>query len=119
MRGSLIILVLIVVMVCIYLITTGFITNYRIQKREAYWKSEINSEIPNGTSKEKLIEYLNQRNLNSSWIPGQKVFNENVEQIPDAGIGFPCGSWNIIIYIFLGDDNRTKGNEIHSVGSCI
>jgi hypothetical protein len=119
MKRILIIFVSIIAMIFIYSVITGWITNYRIQKREAYWKLVIDSEIPNGTTKERLIDWLKQRHLNSTWISGQNVFDENVEQISDAGIGFPCGSWDIIIDISLGDNNKTVGRRIHSVGACL
>ncbi len=106
---------------------TRHITNNRIDKRVVYWESLIDSEMPAGSSIKLVKQWGKKRNISASIITGNKfqppeakqIFYSNVESIPDAGIGFPCSSWNIIIEIYFGQDEKYVGRRVHAVGSCI
>ena len=98
---------------------TGQITHNRIQKRVAYWESLIDKEIPTGTRKENVEQWGQQQHLKLEWIPSKNMLDANVEQLPDAGIGFPCSSWNIIVDIYIGNDGSSLRRKVHSIGNCI
>jgi hypothetical protein len=119
MKKILLGIVIIVVCLCIFSGITGHITNSRIQKRIAYWKTLISEEIPIGTTKERMEQWGKQRHLNLTWIPSRNFFDTTVERVPDAGIGFPCSEWNIIIDIQMGNNGTSAKQKVHSVGSCV
>jgi hypothetical protein len=99
---------------------TERITYNRIQKRIAYWESLVDKELPSGSSKERVEQWGRDHHLKFfELIPSKNFFDANVEQIPAVGIGFPCSDWNIIVDIYMGNDAKSIGRKVHTVGSCI
>lgn len=113
--------ILFVIVACLGVLwsITSNITNNRVQKRLTYWRSLLDDELPAGTPKETVERWGRQRNLPLSWISDRNFFNANVEQVPDAGFGFPCAEWNVIIDIYVDAEGKTNKQDVHVVGSCI
>ena len=119
MKGTLIGILAIVILMLAFSEITGRITNSRIHKRVAYWKSLVDKELPPGSAKESVQQWGKDHHLNLIWVSSKNLFDANVEQIPVVGIGFPCDEWNIIIEIYIGNDGKSVRREVYSVGSCI
>lgn len=98
---------------------TGQITHQRIQERKSYWTKLMETEIPIGSTSQEIEEWNKRHDLNMRWVGGRDFYNGNVEQVPDAGIGFPCSQWNVIIDIHVGLDGKSTSQNVHSVGTCI
>ena len=111
--------VAIIIFVSIYLEVTERITDSRIQERIAYWESLIDTEVPSGTRKETVEYWGKQRQLNLNWIPDKNIFRAKVDQIPVAGIRFPCSEWNVIIDIYIGNNGKSLRREVRPFGICL
>jgi hypothetical protein len=93
--------------------------NSRARERAEFWKAEMARDIPPGTTKEKAIQWGKDRKVKFDFLEKQRWLYANVEQVPGSGIGFPCSDWNIILTVSLDPNDRTIGNEVSTVGSCL
>lgn len=93
--------------------------NSHARERADFWRAEMARDIPPGTAKEKAIQWGKGRNVKFDFLEQQRWLYANVEHVPDSGIGFPCSDWNIILKVSLDANDRTIGNEVSTVGSCI
>jgi hypothetical protein len=93
--------------------------NRELQERVTYWKTELTSSVPKGTPKENILQWGHGRQIRFEYLEKQHWLYANVEHQADAGSGFPCSGWNIILVVILDEHGRSIRNEIHPVGACI
>jgi hypothetical protein len=90
-----------------------------VKERVDFWKSELETNIPAGTSKEKAREWGGSRNVKFSYLPSQNWLYSTVEKIPGNGIGFPCDGGQINLIVVLDANNRSVKNEVKVATYCI
>lgn len=93
--------------------------NDALHERVAYWRSALSHGVPNGSSREKAMEWAASRSVKFEYLEKQHWLYANVEQVPEAGIPFPCSQWNIILKVTLDGIGHSVSNEVSTVGSCI
>lgn len=93
--------------------------NAHVKERADYWKSDLDTNIPAGTTSAKAIEWGISKNIKFDYLPSKNWLYSNVERVPDSGIGFPCSEWNIMLKVILDANGYAVKNEVSAVGSCI
>ena len=90
--------------------------NMDIESKVLDWKNLISKEIPEGTSKYVIFDFLERNKLKSQTTSVGKVIVTNLEEIetPNA----ECKSWSIIMVIHMNEQNISEKNRITSSGLC-
>jgi len=93
--------------------------NHTLQDRVAYWRGAISQGVPNGSSREKAMEWAAGHNVKFVYLEQQNWLYANVEQVPESGIPFPCSQWNIILKVAFDATGHSLNNEVSTVGTCL
>jgi hypothetical protein len=94
--------------------------NARLQERIAYWRGSLDRDVPQGTAASTAQAWLQERGVHVELLKQQRWLYANVERVPEPGLfPFPCSQWNIIVKIPLDTQNRTVGNDVSAVGTCL
>lgn len=101
------------------MLTSCTSNNAHVKERVNYWKSELDTNIPAGTTSAKAIKWGISKNVKFDHLSSKNWLYSNVESVLNDGIGFPCSQWNIILTIVLDANSRAVKNEVSTVGSCI
>jgi len=91
----------------------------QLRERVGYWQGALVKGVPNGTSREKVLEWGVAHKVKFDYLEQQHWLYANVEQVKETGIPFPCSAWNIILKVTFDANGRSSNSEVSTVGSCI
>ncbi|WP_445427523.1 hypothetical protein [Alishewanella sp. HL-SH05] len=87
-----------------------------VSERGVYWKSELESRVPIGTSREEALTSLKKIDANAFVNPLSDSISTNLETVKDDG--FACKDWVITANTSF-NSNGVSGHSIASVGRCL
>jgi hypothetical protein len=87
-----------------------------VSERGVYWKSELESRVPIGTSREEALASLKKIDANAFVNPLSDSISANVETVKDDG--FVCKEWVITANTSF-NSHGVSGHSIASVGRCL
>jgi hypothetical protein len=87
-----------------------------VSERSIYWKSELGSLVPVGTSREEALASLKNIDANAFVNPLSDNIATALETVKDDG--FACKEW-VISATTSFNSNGVSGHSIASVGRCL
>jgi len=92
----------------------------RLRERTLFWEGTLAHEVPPGTGRDAILAWASSRHIHMTELTERHMLEATLEVVPDEGIiHFPCGSWNIIVYVTLNAEGHSLENRITTVGTCI
>ena len=88
-----------------------------LEERKNYWSEVISGSVPVGTTENDLLIWADKNNIKYVYDESRNVYFSIVEVIESDG--FVCSQWNMMVEIYLDNQQKVKSHQVQSIGTCL